>query len=540
MKKIKLILLFLIGFTVAANAQKNSGFGLFTDRDIYVSGETLLAKIYIPEANSSRIIYLDLVNRFGTRISGVPLEIKNSQADGFLLLPDSLSTGNYLLRTYQKHNAAKHKVIREIWISNRFDEPGKAIQMNRVENQNKIQEKETDQISIEGIEPQYQINQPFGGNIRINPALLNEINGELLVSVAQTDHSFAAEAFLLQSDSGNEGMPEKRGIILSGIVTDKKTNEAAANITVYLTIPDSVPGFQYYKTKNDGRFYFLLDKYYGSVEAVIQCFGNTPDQRMKITLDDLFAAAGELPKFRQEAIQETFRNNIARNIDAVTFQKVFTQKQIISVAPVLTNQKTYPYYGKATETIDPQLFIDLPDFTEISRELLPGVKFRNYNNEPSLQVLNSQARNFFEETPLLLIDGIPIRDLNVIKEMGTKDIDRVDICKSDRFYGDLRFPGVVAIYTTKSDYSMLPESDQLIRLTLETIQEPATLAETNIPEPNIPDLRQVVYWNPKLKPAENLPIKCSTSSVIGHYKIIVRGKLKDGTLIFSEKQFEVK
>lgn len=540
MKQINLILLFLMFFSVAANAQKNLGFGLFSDRDIYVSGETLMAKIYTPEANSARIIYLDLVNRFGTRISGVPLEIKNSQADGFLLLPDSLSTGTYLLRTYQKHNAGKNMVMREIWISNRFDEPGKAIQMNRVENLDKIQEKETDQISIEGIEPHYQIKQPLSSNIRINPTFLNEIDGELLVGVAQTDPFFAADAFLLQSDGGKDGMPEKRGIILSGIVTDKKTNEAAANITVYLTIPDTVPGFQYYKTNNDGRFYFLLDKYYGTVEAVIQCFGNKPDQRLKITLDDLFAAAGELPKFRQEPIQETFRNNTVRNIDAVTFQKVFAQKQIITTTPVLTNQKTYPYYGKATETIDPQLFIDLPDFTEISRELLPGVKFRNYNNEPSLQVLNSQARYFFEETPLLLIDGIPIRDLNVIKDMGTTDIDRVDICKSERFYGDLRFPGVVAIYTTKSDYSMLPESDQLIRLTLETIQEPASLVETNIPEPNIPDLRQVVYWNPKIQPTEHISVKCSTSSVLGQYKIIVRCRLKDGTLIFSEKQFEVK
>ncbi len=540
MKKIIIILLFLILYSVAANAQKTPGFGLFTDRDIYVSGETLLAKIYIPEANSSRIIYLDLVNRYGTRISGVPLEIRNSQADGFLILPDSLSTGNYLLRTYQKHNAGKQMVMREIWISNRFDEPGKTIEMNRVENLNKIQEKESNQISIEGIEQQYQINQPFGSNIKINPTFLNEIDGELIVSVAQTDPSFAADAFLLQSDSGNDGMPEKRGIILSGIVTDKKTNEAATNITVYLTIPDTVPGFQYYNTKKDGRFYFLLDKYYGSVEAVIQCFGNTPDQRLKISLDDLFAAAGELPEFRQEPIQETFRNNTVRNIDAVTFQKVFAQKQIILNAPVLTNQKTYPYYGKATETVDPQLFIDLPDFTEISRELLPGVKFRNYNNEPTLQVLNSQLRYFFEEAPLLLIDGIPIRDLNVIKDMGTSDIDRVDICRSERFYGDLRFPGVVAIYTTKSDYPMLSESDQLIRLTLETIQETVSLAETNIPEPNIPDLRQVVYWNPKVKPAENISVKCSISSVQGLYKIIVRGKLKDGTLFFSEKQFEVK
>jgi hypothetical protein len=273
---------------------------------------------------------------------------------------------------------------------------------------------------------------------------------------------------------------------------------------------------------------------------VVQCFGNTPDQRLKIKLDDFFAESGSVPKFRQEPISENFRNSVTQDIEAVTFQKVFGQRKSEQLPAPSVSLETYPYYGKASNTVDPQLFIDLPNFTEISRELLPGVKFRNYNNEPSLQVLNNPMRNYFNEMPLLLIDGIPVRDLNLIKGMGTADIDRVDICQSERFYGDLRFPGVVAIYTTKADYSMLPESDQLIRLKLETIQEPAKLAEHILPEPTVPDLRQVLYWAPSTKPTETLPVAFSTSSVLGQYKLVVRGRLKDGTLIYTEKQFEVK
>lgn len=540
MKKIILIFIFLVSIVMMGNTQPKSSYGLYTDRDVYVSGETLLAKIYLPEGTPSRIVCLDLMNQFGTRITGASLVISNNEAEGYLQLPDSLSSGTYLIRTYQKHNAGKLKTMREIWISNRFDGLEKTSQMKRLVNAASLQEKSTSQIAITNIKPDYKTNSKIEAGVKIDEALLKQLDGNLLVTVAQIDDSFSPSVFSVQDEKAPEGIIERKGIIISGTVTDKKTSQPAADITVYLTIPDSLPGFQYYKTQKDGRFHFLLDKYYGSVQAVIQCFGNTTLQRLSIKLDELYAESGTLPEFRVQALPEEFKNNITRNIAAVTFRKVFNQEIVTLLSPPQKVTELYPYYGKASNVVDPQLFIDLPDFTEISRELLPGVKFRNYNNEPSLLVMNTSMRSYFEDKPLILIDGIPIRDLNVIKDMGTVDIDRVDICQNERFYGDLRFPGVVAIYTTKADYSRLPESSQLIRLKLETIQLPTKLAEPAVTEPTVPDLRQLLFWNPSTKPSQELSVECNTSTIQGKFKVWVRGRLKDGTLIFSEKQFEVK
>lgn len=540
MTKQNIILIFLIILTVIGNAQNKNGFSIFTDRDVYVSGETLLAKIYNPTNNSSRIVYVDLVNPFGTRISGVSFEIKNNEANGFLQLPDSLSTGTYLLRAYSKNNAEKLKIIREIWISNRFEGLEKTNQLKQLSGAQTIQEESTQQINIESIDSMYLTKSSATANIKIDEMLLKEIDGNLLISVAQTDPAFESLSYMWISDQGKEGLTEKKGIILSGTVTDKKTLGPAPDITVYLTIPDSIPGFQYYQTQNDGRFYFHLDNYYGPVQAFVQCFGNTPTQRLKINMDGLFAEPGTLPELSQQPIPEEFKSNTTRNIDAVTFQKVFGQDKLKFQAHPAKVSDSYPYYGKPSNIVDPQLFIDLPNFTEISRELLPGVKFRNYNNEPTLQVINAATREYFTETPLILIDGIPIRNLNVIKDMGTKNIRRVDVCQSERYYGNLRFPGIVAIYTTKADYSRIPDSDQFIRLNLETIQVQATLAEPDRTEPDIPDLRQVFYWNPSVEPQETLSIKFSTSSILGKFRLIVRGRLKNGTMVLAEKQFEVK
>jgi len=540
MKKITFIILFLISLWQTGNTQQSNYYRLYTDRDAYVSGETLLAKVYLPEEVASGIISLDLMNLDGTRITGVSLAIQNKEAAGYLHLPDSLSTGTYLVRTYQKHNAQKIKTLREIWISSRFDGLEKISQIKRIITSNGLQEKETAQIGINGINPEYATNSSIEASITLDETLLKDLEGNLLISVAQTDQSFQPTTFIVENKLADEGIVEKNGIIISGTITDKKTLEPESDITVCMTIPDSIPGFQYYITGKDGRFYFILNQYFGSVQAVVQCFSNSPAQRLNMKLDELFADAGPMPELNLQPISEDFKNSIARNIAAGTFRKVFAQEILTySSAPKLTRD-LYPYYGKASRTVNPRIFIDLPNFMEVARELLPGVKFRNYNNEPSLQVLNNSTHNFFEEKPLILIDGIPVRDLNIIKDLGSTDIDRVDILQNERFYGDLRFPGIVAIYTTKADYSIIPESSQLARINIEAIQLQTQLAEPAITEPNIPDLRPSLYWNPAAQPSQTIQVKCLTSTIEGRFKILVHGRLKNGTMLFSEKQFEVK
>lgn len=538
MKRHTIILFLLTLISFSGNAQQ-SGFGCFTDRDVYISGETLLTKVFIPENTPSRIVHLDLINGHGTRITGASMEISGDQADGFLHLPDSLSTGTYILRAYQKNPVSGLKTIRELWITNRFDGLKKTSEISRIALKEKIQDNPTKLIGIREIKDNYQTNEPVTAAINVDEQLQKNIDGDLLVSIAQTYPSFESQSFLWKSAPSAGDLIEDKGVILSGTVTDRNTNKPAAGVTVYLTIPDSIPGFQYYKTQDDGRFYFLLDKYQGPVQAFVQCFRTDRAQPLKISLEDHFSKTSDLPPFKTESLTEDFKNSISTGIEVITFRKIFDQDKEVVLGNPVRKHDLYPYYGVPTTTVDPQLFIDLPNFSEISKELLHGVKFRNYNNEPTLQIMYPAMRRYFDNMPLLLIDGVPVRDLNLIKDMGSKDIDRIDFCENERFYGDLRFEGVLAIHTFSGDFSRIPESDQTIRLNLETVQVKATLAPPAETAPNIPDLRQVFYWNPSFDATQPLTINTKTSSIKGHFKLMVRGRLKDGSFIFAEKPFDV-
>ena len=100
MRRIVIILLLFI--TIDGHAQLNAQHSLFTDCDIYISGETILFNLFTPEEQRPGIAKLVLINSGGKIILEINKKIINHQVDGYIHLPDSLSTGTYLLFTSGK------------------------------------------------------------------------------------------------------------------------------------------------------------------------------------------------------------------------------------------------------------------------------------------------------------------------------------------------------------------------------------------------------------------------------------------------------
>lgn len=533
----KIIILLLLFFVYSGYAQPGESFRIYTDRDLYISGETLLLKLFAPASEKSGIVNVDLINHEGKVITGITKLIVDLQTDGFIYLPDSLSSGCYLLRVATRTSTIL--TIKELYISNRFTGLPALNSDLRPAGVLPLVETPDQAIQVDGVESKYKTRDHIRATVHLPSELLNKIEGNLLVSVADVTPDYSTSAFTLDAAPKTGLIIEAEGIIIEGIVTDKRSGLPFKNAVVNLSIPDSIPGFQYFITGDDGRFYFQIKNYYGKIPVVIQCYARNKAQLLKITLNDAESLKSVMPDFTLQAFPPNIRKNVEKNTDAVTFRKIFNQQEItIQPSPVIKNNG-YSFYGVPNKIVDPQLFFELPDFAEISRELLPGVKFRTYNRIPTLQVFNLPQQDYFNESPLLLIDGIPVRDLNLIRDMGSKDIDKIEVCQSERFYGDLRFPGVVALYTSKADYTRIPESEDLIKLSLDVFQPQATL-NTNMEQPlNNPDLREVLLWNPATKPQQTISLDFQASDIQGNFRLIIRGKTKDGSIFYKEQNFDV-
>ena len=535
--KRQFIIWLLLFVAFPGKTQESKFFSLFTDRDLYTSGETLLLKIFAPENESSGIVHIDLINTSGIKIVEINKKITDHQADGFIYLPDSLSSGCYLLCTSTRNNPTL--TFNEIYICNRFTgipEGGSAIRSSETRT---VPEKEANDLQIDGIDKTRQTRSKAQATIHLQGKLLSQIKGNLSVSIAETTSGYNSGSFLKSISPKEDQLIEKDGVILEGFVKDLKTGEPFKNGIVFLSIPDSIPRFNFYRTGADGRFNFQFDNYYGKIPVVIQGLDPERKRLLKIVLNQPDSIPGSMFSFENWTVPPELRKITGQNIDAITYRKIFNQQEITIQPGSRPKADPYPFYGVPTEVVDPHPFIDLPDFTEISRELLPGVKFRAYNRFPTLQVINSPLHSFFDDPPLLLIDGIPIHDLNTIKNLGSKDIDRVEICLNERFYGDLAFPGVVAIYTSKSNFSRIVESDDLIKFNLDVIQPAAQLNIPSEKQQNEPDFRKVLLWVPSLKPEETVILDFETSDIRGSFKLMVHGTTSDGSVFYKEQIFEV-
>jgi hypothetical protein len=225
-------------------------------------------------------------------------------------------------------------------------------------------------------------------------SLLGDLAGPLTICVSEVVPGLSFPEFPIRVENGNMEVNEDKGIVVQGKIVNKNSQAPVSGAMVYLTIPDSLPYFQYYETGNDGQFFFLIKNHYGRIPVVVQCWDDKTDQPIKIILDSKYDWVSPAPVTKTLAVSDELNRFIEKTSDILMMRKLFGLQDVKQLTPLPDTVNSYPYYGEPTKIVDPDLFIDLPDFSEISRELLPGVKFRNYNNEPTLRVINSPFRQY--------------------------------------------------------------------------------------------------------------------------------------------------
>lgn len=103
---------------------------LQTDRDIYFTGEQIWLKVIKMERMTgfpidvSQVVYLEMLGGSDNVISQVKINASGSFANGIIRIPDTLSTGNYLIRAYtswMKNYPVERYFHRYISVINPFD-----------------------------------------------------------------------------------------------------------------------------------------------------------------------------------------------------------------------------------------------------------------------------------------------------------------------------------------------------------------------------------------------------------------------------------
>jgi hypothetical protein len=166
-------------------------------------------------------------------------------------------------------------------------------------------------------------------------------------------------------------------------------------------------------------------------------------------------------------------------------------------------QPEYNFYCPPENSILMSNYIELTSVKEIIAELIPGVGTTRNNGKINFRLTKSYQTKPFEHGPLVLVDGIPVYDLEKVIGISSKDIEKVDVL-IDRYYisGNI-LDGILHFITKKGNLSVIDLDRSVFRLEYDLLQrkEPfysPDYSADSLRNNHLPDFRNTLYWNPDL------------------------------------------
>jgi len=581
MRKALLIILILFNTFRPISAQKNQELYKFervylhTDRDLYIAGENLFYTLYLQGnvGQLSKYAYLIIRDKNGSFVSNLRLEINNQIAYGSIYLSDTLSSGIYQIVCYtncMRNEGEKSYFNKEIIIANRFDEkmdlfnaPANYVSdisskvpsdLNNL-NENIIihlDKQEFDQREKISFSVENK-NNPIDSITRLSVSISEIIPGIPLEPsfpeyFGNNRYSYNKEA----NQNYCKFIPEINGAVIQGqimpvkqIVNGKDSiliqgRNPSMNFTLLVSAIDSIVNMQLITTDSTGTFSFLLNPFYDGKELIMRLKENVnstiiPDK--KFGLFQTFTPSG---KFNVPGLKDY----MIRSAKIAQFQNFYSNQPTIITKKKFIPSKPVPrIYYKQYSTIYPSDFLELPDFVEISKEIIPALRLKKTDNKYVSVYMNLLNQSNVNVEPTIFLDGVAIDDVNQIIKMGSTKIVRIESLPVPRAYGELSFSGILAVFSKDQEINNIQFKTPTIKyqtLSSESYTKPEAFKPVDNSK-HIPDLRQQLLWEPEiiLRKNEKRQISCYASDLQGKFRINIQGITSDGNSVCGSSIFIV-
>ncbi len=537
---------------------------LHTDRDAYIAGEYLFYTLYLQDnyGAMSKYAYLVLRGRNNSLIAHERLEINERIAFGSVYLPDTLSSGVYHVVCYTNCMRNETEDVffnKEIVIANRFD-----VELNAFTEPSENNSADTYSGQVPGKAPGIENliihldKQVFSPREKISfsiesRSIPEKFIAHLSVSVSEIVPGIPVESSISEYFS-NTGKKEFKSdskqnrcnfyseisepVIQGRVVPETQLSSrddsayksnASGYYTVLVSSPDTIVNMQYAKTDSLGSFGLLLNRFYNGKELFIRIREN---MKATIVLDDKFDLTE--PFTSSDAFNmHDIKTFLTRSQNIALVQRNYNGQTAIDTVRKFLPANTIPrVYYKHYTSILPSDYIELIDFAEISKEILPALRIRKSNGVFSSYYVNVPGQTQGSTEPEIFLDGVPIDDVNQIISLGSRQIRRIEMLPVTRYYGDKSIAGILAVFSNGLFINNIQFKTPTLKC-LALSSQPYTKPEPFIPVgigKRTPDLRQVLLWEPDIimDKSKVLNKECYASDLQGRYRINIQGITSDG------------
>jgi hypothetical protein len=540
-----------------------------TDRDIYISGEELRMKIYklngfsgSPD-NFSKVVYIELLNKQYNPVSQIKTLIDESSGSAILNLSDTLSTGEYLICAYTRwmlNFPGNRNAYRPVYIINPFRKidyvfpEGETLSVNSVSSSPE-ELKGTSEPEIHKNEERFNIEISTGTDhfrerekvildVSVKDLQGKPLKADMSVSVVRSslvfnelsDDANVSPGKEVTSDfrESPENMPELEGEIITGTLRNKMTGEPFSKTGMSLSFVGKKCRTQFSETDDNGRFVFIVKDQVGFGEMVIQPL-SVEFHDAFIDLEQPFSTVSDEFHFSYPAIDSIRLEGINKAIVSMQVNTIY--KQLQQQQPVRSDSTAgQDFYGEASRRIILSEYIELKDIREVLKEIIPEVKFVRRNKQAGLKVINANPFEVFNNMALVLIDGVPVFNIEAVLDLDASLFESIDIINTRYFFKRSVFDGIVSFVTRKGNLEVLGYENFFFRQVYEGFKENRAFespdySSDSLKFSRIPDFRNTVFWDSDLRFIDSgkAQVRFYSPDEKGEYTVVIEGITEDGS-----------
>ena len=326
--------------------------------------------------------------------------------------------------------------------------------------------------------------------------------------------------------------PEHGGHMIEGRITKTATGMPVRDTWAYLSVPGLYTQFRNAVSDEKGRVRFLMKDFYNDGEIFVQT-DNQRDSSIGLEIQSPFStqfAGGIMPVLSTEKIRAA---ELLQRGTALQVQNEFNADRLRQFSPV--DVDTANFYGKPDVAYQLDNYVRFTTMEEVLREYVMPVNVRKRNGHFLLPVFDQLQNQYFTGEPLLLIDGVPALNTDMLMAYDPLKIRKLEVVSRRYFLGNMFFEGIVHFVTYKGklegyeldpratviDYDGLQAQRNFYSPVYETAQQR---------ESRLPDFRNLLYWDPAVKTTASGRQELSfySSDIPGDYIVVVQGLTANG------------
>jgi hypothetical protein len=326
--------------------------------------------------------------------------------------------------------------------------------------------------------------------------------------------------------------PEYNGMLIAAKVINTLSGEPAGDIECFMGIPGIESAFSTSTSDSAGGITFELRNVYGAPTLIMEP-DVMKDSIYRIDITDAFSDAYANKPFPLFRLVPSDSSDLKLQSVSMQVQNLYNGKNLVNMDNHAIDTTTF--FGKSDERYWLDDYVRYTTVEEILREYVILADVHKHDKQYHYRLFNFAKDEMLKTDPLVLLDGVPVFDLNKFMTLDPLLLNRLDVVNRIYFLGSSHFSGILSWTSYKGDMAGYEVSPHATIINFEGLQQEREFyspeyATEEDQSSHIPDFRNVLFWKPniRLAPGGSVSLNFYTSDIPGKYGIRVEGLSKNG------------